>query len=291
MTAAPASVKIPRWTARVFSTLLLLFFGYFILGEGLPSIASQPEGVQLNFFALGLMLAGFVMGWRSDGSAALLIASGCVLWQVSEGHVGLNLFQTPAPIAALYAYCWWATRGRKTFVLLAATGGLAGALAFGLLVCPANVTIAGQIVSATDGQPVANARLALRQRHSGEFDLSDRPNSRSDERGRFRLHVGWYRPGSEIRIAADGYQMLATNLGPRPLGARRLNRDYVLQPDKTNQLNNGGAARRGKCRERPDRGKRDKSTSAFQIIGRQCSSGGRAYGAGAWRGQRRSGSF
>src|SRR5690349_7396033 len=48
-----------RWTARVFGSLLFAFFGFFILAEGLPAIASQPEGVQLNFIALGLMLVGF----------------------------------------------------------------------------------------------------------------------------------------------------------------------------------------------------------------------------------------
>jgi serine/threonine protein kinase len=124
-------VTAARWTARGFSTLLLVFYGVFILAEGLPPITSQPEGVQLNFAALGLMLIGFIVGWKREGAAAILIASGWTLWHVSEGHLRWNLLQTPLPIAALYAVCWWVMRGRKTARLLTITALLAVALGLG----------------------------------------------------------------------------------------------------------------------------------------------------------------
>ena len=63
-----------RWTARVLGTLLLGIYCLFVIGEGLPPIGSQPEGVQLSFVAVGLMLLGFVVGWKKEGTAALLIA-------------------------------------------------------------------------------------------------------------------------------------------------------------------------------------------------------------------------
>ncbi len=77
----PRGVAAARWTARILGTLLLAFYGLFILGEGLPPIGSQPEGVQFGFAALGLMLLGFVVGWKREGAAALLICSGWTLWQ------------------------------------------------------------------------------------------------------------------------------------------------------------------------------------------------------------------
>jgi predicted Ser/Thr protein kinase len=136
-------VSIARWTARILGTLLLFFYGAFVLGEGFPPLASKPGGVQLNFIALSLMLGGFVIGWKREGAAALLIAGGWTLWRISEGGFALNLFQKPLAVAALYAFCWWETKGRRTGVLAAATATLAVTLVLGRLFVPANVHLSG----------------------------------------------------------------------------------------------------------------------------------------------------
>ena len=78
-----------------------------------------------------MMLVGFIIGWKREGAAALLIASGWTLWHISEGHIGWNAFQTPLPVAALYGFCWWATRGRRTGVVLGTLAVLAVALGLG----------------------------------------------------------------------------------------------------------------------------------------------------------------
>jgi hypothetical protein len=228
----PGWVVATRWTARVLGTLLLAFYGFFVLAEGLPPIASQPEGVQLNFVALGLMLGGFVVGWKREGTAALLIASGWTLWHISEGRMDWNVFQTPLPVAALYAVCWWATRGRRTGVVLTALASLAVLLGLGRLLVPTSVFVRGTVLDAQSGLPVPQAELRLLPRPFRSPGEDDAPNARSNPTGNFTLYVGWYAEAKQVALSAAGYHTLTTNLGPRALGARNVKRDFFLQPSR-----------------------------------------------------------
>ena len=224
-------VNVARWTARVFSVLLLAFYGFFILGEGLPPVASQPEGVQLNFVALGLMLLGFIIGWKREGAAALLIAAGWTLWRISEGHMRWDLFHTPLPVAALYGYCWWVTQGRRTHVAATALIMFAATLGLGRLFVPTSVFVRGTVLDAQTGEPVPNAELRLLSRSARVLEKDDRPGALADKNGHFALYVGWYDEAKQVAIAAAGYPTLTTNLGPRMLGQRSVNRDFQLLPE------------------------------------------------------------
>ncbi len=226
----PRAVNVARWTARVLGTLLLAFYGFFVLGEGLPPIASQPGGVQLDFAAAGLMLLGFVVGWKREGAAAILICSGWALWQMSEGSFTRSLYQTPLPVGLLYGYCWWAMHGRKTGILVRVAGALAAVLGLGMLLLPTSVRIHGVVSNATTGEPVAKAELTLLPGSEQARTSTPIPNARTDKRGQFGLYVGWYAAGKQLSVAAPGYEVLQTNLGPRPLGRRKLTRDFALQP-------------------------------------------------------------
>ena len=229
--AKPATwVTAARWTARILGTLLLVFYALFLIGEGLPPIGSQPAGVQLNFAALALMLIGFAVGWRREGAAALLIAAGWTLWHISEGRLRWNVFQTPLPVAALYAWCWWATRGRRTGVVLAVTALLAVALTLGQFLCPTSVFVRGVVTDAATGKPIPDAELSLPRASGRPRGGEQRPNARSGKDGRFALYVGWYAKHCQVRIWAPGYRALMTNLGPRALGQRSVTQDYRLQP-------------------------------------------------------------
>ena len=219
-----------RWTARVFGTLLLAFYAFFILAEGLPPIASQPEGVQLNFVALGLMLAGFVAGWKREGTAALLIACGWTLWQISENSIRWNLFQTPLPVAMLYGFCWWATRGRRSGVLMGTVVVLVVLLGLGRWFLPTSVFVRGTVVDAQTHQPVPNVEMRLLPRPPGSLEKGDPPNARGNAVGAFNLYVGWYAEAKAVEISAPGYGKLTTNLGPRALGARQVSRNLQLHP-------------------------------------------------------------
>ena len=240
-TALPASksVMVARWIARVFSILLLAFYGVFILAEGLPPIAAQPEAVQLNFVALGLMLLGFIVGWRREGTAALLIASGWILWHISEGRVSWNFFQTPLPVAALYGFSWWATRARRTGVVVASVVVLAVLLELGSLFCPTSIFVRGTVSDQTTGLPIADARLGLAQRNSEVIDLANEPNARTGKDGRFTLYIGWYSAENRMAVFAPGFATLETNLGPRSLGQRNVSRDFTLQPVTSPQPSGG----------------------------------------------------
>jgi hypothetical protein len=214
----------------VLGTLLLAFYGLFIFGEGLPPIGSEPEGVQFGFAALGLMLLGFVVGWKREGAAAILICSGWTLWHISEGRITPSLFQTPLPVGLLYGYCWWAMHGRKTRVVSLVAVVLALALGAGMLILPTSVHIHGVVADASTGRPVPKAELTLQPGPRQPRGSAPIPNARSDKSGHFWLYVGWYAAEKLVSVAAPGYQVLQTNLGPRPLGWRRLTRDFKLQP-------------------------------------------------------------
>ena len=211
---------------------MLAIYGLFVLGEGLPPVGSQPQGVQLSFVAVGLMLLGFVVGWKREGTAALLIASGWTLWHVSEGRIGLNAFQAPLPVAALYALWWWATNGRKTRVLAGTVALLAVALGLGRLFCPTSVFVRAHVTDAQTGRPIANAQLTLDPRPGWQPGRPGPPNARSGKDGQVALYVGWYVEQNRVHVSAPGYAMLTTNLGPRALGQRNVRRDYQLQPTR-----------------------------------------------------------
>lgn len=67
---------ILRWSARVTGLLLVAMVLLFAIGEGVPNISRQPVPVQLGFFAMGLMLVGFLVGWRWEGVGGGLALAG-----------------------------------------------------------------------------------------------------------------------------------------------------------------------------------------------------------------------
>jgi serine/threonine protein kinase len=217
-----------RWVARIGGTLLLVLFGIFIVAEGLPPVATQPEGVQLNFVALGLMLLGFIIGWKREGTAALLVASGWTLWHISEGRMEWDFFQTPLVVAGFYGFCWWTTRGRRTGVAIWSVCGLAIAFSLGWLFVPTNVFVHGVVRDAATRRPVPQAELRLLPRPASA-DRGDGPNARSDNNGRFTLYLGWFTDGKEVALSAPGYASVTTHLGPRGLGERNVSRDFELR--------------------------------------------------------------
>ncbi len=156
----PAETKIlaARWSARILGTLLILFVVPFILAEGLPPIARQPEGVQLTFLGAFLLLLGFLLGWWREGTAAVTIACGWTVVRISESAFELvTWFELPLVVAALYAFCWWATRGRPTRIVITTTAVLAATVAqpgeFTLTVTPDGRGTHASIQAALDAAP------------------------------------------------------------------------------------------------------------------------------------------
>ena len=250
-TNGTAKIRSPRWTlpfrwsARLLGTLWTVMYVTFVLAEGLPPIASQPGGVQGTFVGNFLMLAGFVSGWWRDGRAALLAAAGWTVIRVSEGNWNVTLFDVGLVVALLYAISWWGSQPRRTSTVVANAVVLAGFLLLGCLFSPTSVFVSGIVRDAKTGQPISDAGLALLP-PAGDDHLPERPNTRTDEHGRFRLYIGWYSSRTKLAIAAPGYVTRTTALGPRPLGHRRLRRDFTLEAARNRLSRRRGRMARSK---------------------------------------------
>ncbi len=223
-------VNAARWTARILGMLMILAVLPFILAEGLPPIASQPGGVQLTFAGGFLLVLGFIVGWWREGIAAVLIGAGWAVIRISESAFGIATpLELTLLVAALYGFCWWATHGKQTRAAVTTVVLLATVLGLGRLFVPTSVFVHGVVRDAQTGKPVPGAELRLLPRAARALEKGDRPNARADADGRFTLYVGWYAEQHQVAIAATGYASLTTNLGPRSLGRREIERDFFLQ--------------------------------------------------------------
>ncbi len=112
-----------------FLMFISLFISLFVNNISRSHSLSSEE--QFYFATIGLMLIGFAVGWRWEGWAALLILSGCVVynirdgvrtWEQCNGRISLLLFlweqlyrmlgfnALPFLTGLLYAFCWWKKR-------------------------------------------------------------------------------------------------------------------------------------------------------------------------------------
>ncbi len=227
--ALPSWVWATRWTARILGTMVFAFFAMFIIAEGLPPLARQPEGVRLSTVGELLFLAGFVVGWRRDGLAAVLLLAGWTLFQIAENSLDWSFFHVVPVVAALYGLTWWALRGRQTVRLACVTGVFLAALLLGRLFCPTSVFLSGLVADSASGLPIRDATLTLLPLGPHSPGDPRAPNARTGSNGRFILYVGWYAKQRTLSIAAPGYEALTTSLGPRPFAQRRVARDFQLR--------------------------------------------------------------
>jgi serine/threonine protein kinase len=132
-------ITAARWTARVLGTLMLAGFVAILMVEGSVPLDRLGRHGQIASFAWGLALLGFVLGWKFEGTAALLIAVGWACFPIAQG-LQPRPFLAPLPfhaiVAGLYAFCWWTTHGRKTRVLAGTVTGIMALLASSFLLAP-----------------------------------------------------------------------------------------------------------------------------------------------------------
>ena len=72
-----------RWAARIIGGLLALTTLLIAVGEGVPNPFMQPLKVQIGFFALALVLAGILAGWRWELPGGIVSLSGWVLFSLA----------------------------------------------------------------------------------------------------------------------------------------------------------------------------------------------------------------
>lgn len=67
-----------RWLARISGLALTALVTVFLFGQGFPNVFAQPTEVVLEFIALGMMIVGFLLGWRWEaiGGGLALVGFG-----------------------------------------------------------------------------------------------------------------------------------------------------------------------------------------------------------------------
>ena len=106
--------NIARWIARTLGLVYFAFMAWFIMAhafspEGLPPLWRMSLAEQLDAIALFMVVVGGVVGWKSEGVAAIAVLVGTALWLLLEGQLlwppGLSIL-----IGVLYAFAWWSTK-------------------------------------------------------------------------------------------------------------------------------------------------------------------------------------
>jgi serine/threonine protein kinase len=122
-------VGLVLWIARILGSIVfLMFVAMFVAAQTRHGSMSSP-GHQFTLAALGVMLIGCAVGWRSEGWAALFILSGwtmafIVLYAMRRSSLNIPLFEhllglvtgesaIPLLDGLLYAFCWWRRTGSK----------------------------------------------------------------------------------------------------------------------------------------------------------------------------------
>src|SRR5208282_5050282 len=73
-----------RWSARITCLFLAGMVLVFMVGQGPPNPFKQPPSVQIEFLGMGLMVFGFLLGWRFEGLGGLLAVMGFVVFAAVE---------------------------------------------------------------------------------------------------------------------------------------------------------------------------------------------------------------
>src|SRR5581483_3603595 len=96
-----------RWAARILGTLLVLFFLFFIVGEGLPAPSELSSVEKLQFAGLAAILAGLLLAWKWEGLGGVLGVAGFLLMAAaSRSSLRVLLFWLPAAVAGVHVLCW-----------------------------------------------------------------------------------------------------------------------------------------------------------------------------------------
>ena len=99
---------------------MLAAFILMVLIDGMMPVVSLGLREQLASAAWGLVLLGFALGWKFEGTAALLIGTGWAFFPIVrdlQPRPYLSPMLLYLIVAALYGYCWWATHERRKWIV------------------------------------------------------------------------------------------------------------------------------------------------------------------------------
>ena len=102
-----------RWVARILAGLLAALVLVLVLchafsEEGLPNPLNQPLPVAIELFAMLTMWIGLIVGWKYQGSGAILTIGGIMTFHIIEKRLWLmGAFPLFDLAGILFLLCWW----------------------------------------------------------------------------------------------------------------------------------------------------------------------------------------
>ncbi len=111
------SATVCRWTARILSALIILFWGFFITAGIAASIKGHPNGSlhsmhdRIGFTLMLAWLLGLALAWKWELPGATLTLA-AILTQAFfiNPRVVDSLGMLPPITALLFVFCWWLDR-------------------------------------------------------------------------------------------------------------------------------------------------------------------------------------
>jgi tRNA A-37 threonylcarbamoyl transferase component Bud32 len=230
-------ILLPRWTARILGVLWILMYLVFVVGEGSPPLGKQPPVVQIEFVAVGVMLAGMLAGWWREGLGALLGLAGWMLFHAAETQVRpFSLFHVPAVAAVLFGVVWALRLPSGRLLKAAVVGLIAWPFVFGLArnavtrhsAAAELTTIAGVVSDAQTGQPIAGARVD--DNRYGASPTTPPRYTYSLTNGAYELKTAYEE--HTIAASAQGYRRELNLLLTKPFRFEsRVQMNFRLQPE------------------------------------------------------------
>ena len=132
------SATVCRWTARILSVLIILFWGFFITAGIVASIQGHPNGSlhsmheRLGFALMLAWLLGLALAWKWEFAGATLTLA-AILTQAFfiNPRVLDSLGMLPPITALLFVFCWWLGRQSSSSPIAVISRGTGGEMRAG----------------------------------------------------------------------------------------------------------------------------------------------------------------
>lgn len=111
-----------RWVARVYGGLLAvlvltIFIGesFFHTGDSPPNPFTQPLPVAIELCGMLTMWIGCILGWKWQGTGAILVIAGIMTFHIIEKRLWLmGAFSLFDLAGILFMFSWWLARCQRS---------------------------------------------------------------------------------------------------------------------------------------------------------------------------------
>lgn len=114
--ALPSLSTVCRWSARVLSALILLFWGFFIVAHliGDAGAATRPLNFRdyLSLALVGGALSGLALAWKWELTGALITLGSIALGVLMSWKILATPYAVMPVTACLFLLSWWSHKQR-----------------------------------------------------------------------------------------------------------------------------------------------------------------------------------